>query len=58
MGELEFAMEIAASRAIQKYSGQMSAQKLRCLRYLVQMLMYEGYGAFLLDGSYICSLSL
>ena len=26
----------------------MSAQKLQCLQYLVQVLMYKGYGAFLL----------
>lgn len=57
MDELEFLMGVAASHAIQKYSSQMGAQKLQRLRCLVQMLMYEGYGA-LPDGSYVCSLSL
>lgn len=58
MDEVEFLMEIAASHAIWKYSGQMRAQELQCLQYLVQMPMYKGHGAFLLDGSYICSLAL
>lgn len=58
MAELELPMEIAVSHAIQKYSSQMSAQKLQRLQYLVQMLMYKGYGAFLLDRSHVYSLSL
>lgn len=53
MDELEFLMEIAASHAIQKYSSQTSAQKLQCLQYLVQTLMYKRDGAFHLDGSYV-----
>lgn len=58
MEELEFPMEIAASRAVWRYSGPMSAEKLQRLRYLVQMLMYKGRGARRLDGAYICGLSL
>jgi len=42
-GELEFLMEIAVSYAIQTCSGLMSAQKLQCLQYLTQMLVYKGY---------------